>query len=297
MTTAVPDLAGKTILVTGATNGIGLEAAVSFARAGALTVITGRDDGRIETALDLIRRRSGSDCVEALRADFASQAQVRALAAEFLARHERLDVLVNNAGSVHPRRVLTEDGIEATFAVNHLAPFLLTNLLLACLVSSAPARIVNVASRAHEDGTMDFTDLNFDCGYRIMRAYARSKLANVLFTRALARRLEGTGVVVHAVHPGTVGTGIWSHGAPAWARGFFNAVFAPVRHFAMLPPERGAQTLVHAATDPGLAERTGLYLVENRPQEPADRARDEVLAERLWEESAGLTQFARQAHG
>ena len=283
-------LAGKTILVTGATSGIGLEAATVFARAGARVLITGRDPARIDAALAAIRQRSGSSDIEGLQADFASQAAVRKLAADILARCPRLDVLVNNAGSVNPTRILTTDGIETTFAVNHLGPFLLTNLLRDRIVASAPARIVNVASVAHTRGTLDFDDLNFDRGYRIMRAYSRSKLANVLFTRALAKRLAGTGVTVNALHPGTVATGIWGRGAPnsRWKGVLYSAVFAPAKAF-MLTPEQGAQTIVYAATSPDLEGRTGLYLEKNQPKQPAPLALDDALAERLWTESVRLT--------
>lgn len=288
--TMASDLGGRTILVTGATGGIGIEAAVVFARRGARVVITGRDPARTDAALASIRARSDSHTVDALQADFASQAAVRRLAAEFLAKYPRLDLLVNNAGSVNPKRTLTEDIVETTFAVNHLAPFLLTNLLLERIVASAPARIVNIASVAHTRGTLDFDDLNFDRGYSIMRAYSRSKLANVLFTRELARRLAGTGVTVNAVHPGTVATGIWAHGAPdsRVAGALFRTAFAPARFF-MLTPERGARTIIYAATSPALDGRTGLYLEKNQPKQPAPLALDDALAARLWDESARLT--------
>src|SRR5690625_2200882 len=208
-TLAIPDLEGQTVLVTGATSGIGLEAAVMLARAGASTVIVGRNPAKTESVLADIKRRANPDTVEPMLCDFASQTDIRRFAAEFLARYSRLDVLINNAGGVHSRRTLTEDGIETTFAVNHLGYFLLTNLLLERLMASVPARIVNVASHLHYKGTLDFDDLGFENDYTILRAYARSKLANVLFTRLLARRLEGTGVTVNAVHPGTVASHIW----------------------------------------------------------------------------------------
>lgn len=283
------DLSGKSVLVTGATGGIGLEAAVELARRGARLVVTGRNAGRIDAALETIWERSGSRTVEALRADFSSQAAVRRLAGAFLARHEHLDVLVNNAGSVNARRVLTEDGIETTFAVNHLAPFLLTNLLLETLLASAPARIVNVASAMHYQGTLDFDDLGYKRRYGVVRAYTRSKLANVLFTRALAVRLAGTGVTANAVHPGTVGTAIWAHGAPAWAAPVFKAAFAPVKRFYMLPPEEGAKRLVYLAASPAVADRTGRYFEKDRPVEPSTPARDDALGEKLWSESVRLT--------
>lgn len=284
------DLGGKTVLVTGATGGIGLEAAIALSRRGAGVMITGRNPARIAAALGAIRERADAEA-DGLCADFAVQEDVRKLAADFTTRHPRLDVLVNNAGSVNPARRLTGDGIETTFAVNHLAPFLLTNLLLDTLIASAPARIVNVASVAHYDGTMDFGDLGFEHGYRIMRAYSRSKLANVLFTRALAKRLAGSGVTVNAIHPGTVGTGIWNHGAPdsRLARALFTAAFAPIKKLFMLSPEAGARTIVYAATSPDLEGRTGLYLEKNRPKRPAGLALDDALAQRLWLESARLT--------
>lgn len=290
---AIPDSSGKTILVTGATGGIGLEAAVMLARSGATVVIGGRDPVRIDAALATLHARTGARA-DALCADFASQAAVRRFAAAFLVKYRQLDVLVNNAGSVNPHRRLTEDHVETTFAVNHLAPFLLTNLLLDTIVATPSARIVNVASVAHYDGTLDFDDLGFERGFRIMRAYSRSKLANVLFTRELAKRLAGTGVTANAIHPGTVGTGIWNHGAPdsRWKRALFNAAFAPVKRF-MLTPERGAQTIVYAATSPHLAGRSGLYLEKNRQKQPAPLALDDALAERLWSASERLTRVQR----
>lgn len=294
MTATTPDLAGKTVVITGATNGIGLEAAVMLAHAGARTLITGRDPARIEAAVAAIRRRSDSHAAEGLQADFSSQAAVRTLAAAILARCPRIDVLVNNAGSVNPVRKLTTDGIETTFAVNHLAPFLLTRLLLARIVASTPARIVNVASVAHTRGTLDFDDLNFERGYRVMRAYSRSKLANVLFTRTLAKRLAGTGVTVNCLHPGTVATGIWGHGAPESrvASALFKLAFAPIRHFFMLTPEQGAQTIVHLACSPEVEGQTGLYFDKNLPQQPAPLALDDALGERLRRVSETLTSTA-----
>src|SRR6266852_4405364 len=202
--TRMTDLAGKTVLITGATSGIGFEASVEFARMGAQLVIVGRNEAKTAPTAEEVRRRSGSNRVDFLVCDFASQRQVRRLAEAFHARHGSLHILVNNAGSVFAKRTLTEDGMEATFAVNHLSYFQLSHLLLDLLVKSVPARIVNVASVAHYRGTMDFDDLMFERGYQLMRAYSRSKLANVLFTRELARRLKGSGVTVNALHPGAV---------------------------------------------------------------------------------------------
>ena len=191
----------STILITGATSGIGLEAAVALARQGDRLVLVGRDQRKMNAAVDEVKLRAGAAAApDSWLCDFGSQAQIRTLAAGVLSSYDRLDVLVNNAGLATQRREVTEDGIERTFAVNHLGPFLLTNLLLDLLVKSAPARIVNVASSEHYDATMDLADLGFERGgWGMVKAYRRSKLGNVLFTRALANRLEGKGVTVNAV--------------------------------------------------------------------------------------------------
>jgi NAD(P)-dependent dehydrogenase (short-subunit alcohol dehydrogenase family) len=275
-------LDGKTILITGATSGIGLESAVALARMGARTVLVGRDPGRTASSVVEVKRRSGSEKVESLLADFASLDEVRRLAADALARHDRIDVLVNNAGAVFKARTLTKDGIESTWAVNHLAPFLLTNLLLERLKASGPARIVNVASRASYRGSMDLDDPEYRRGgYSILGAYARSKLANVLFSNELARRLTGSGVTSNSLHPGVVATNIWS-GAPSFAR----PVLALYARLAMITPEEGAKTMVHLAASPEVEGRTGLYWDESRPKRAAKLALDEALARRLWEVSA-----------
>jgi NAD(P)-dependent dehydrogenase (short-subunit alcohol dehydrogenase family) len=220
---AAPKLEGKTALVTGATSGIGLECAVMLAGAEANVIVVGRNSDKLETAHAEIKQHADPKKITTLRCDFSSQADIRRLTDDILAHHTHLDILVNNVGGVHSKRTLTEDDIEATFAVNHLGYFLLANLLLERLIESAPARIVNVASHLHYKGTLDFNDLGFEHGYTILRAYARSKLANVLFTRELAKRLENTGVTVNAVHPGTVSSHIWD-GAPRWTQPFFTLI-------------------------------------------------------------------------
>ena len=192
--------------MTGATSGLGLATARRLAALGATVVLHGRDPARCEAAAAALARDGAA--VDWLVADLGDQRQVRALATAAQERHARLDVLVNNAGATFPRRALTPEGVERTLAVNHLAPFLLTTLLLDLLRASAPARVVNVASVAHEHGRLDLDDLAMERGYRPFAAYSRSKLANVLFTRELARRLEGTGVTVNAVHPGLVRTAL-----------------------------------------------------------------------------------------
>src|SRR2546428_139668 len=195
------DIRGKRVLVTGATSGIGLEAARSLARQGAKIVLVGRDAGKTARCLDDVRAGAPGAEASSLLCDFSRQKEVRRLDEEVLRRFDRLDVLVNNAGTVFKNRTLTEDGIEATFAVNHLGYFLLTQLLLERIVQSAPARIVNVASIGHRRGTMDFEDLFFERGYFLMKAYARSQLGNVLYTRVLAQKLPRSRVTVNRLHP------------------------------------------------------------------------------------------------
>ncbi|HEV8582033.1 MAG TPA: SDR family oxidoreductase [Thermoanaerobaculia bacterium] len=278
------DIRGKTILITGATSGIGLEASVELARLGARVVMVGRDPGRTEAAVADVRARSGSSEVSHLLCDFSFQAAIRELAAAFLARHDRLHVLVNNAGGVNKTRGLTVDGIEMTFAVNHLGYFLLTNLLCDLLVRSAPARVVTVASVSHRRGTLDFDDLGFERGgYAIMRAYGRSKLANVLFAAELSRRLAGTGVTSNSLHPGSVATNIWS-GAPLWAKPIINIVWRPF----FISPQKGAATIVQLAARPELEGVTGKYFEEGRLVAPSAPAQDETLAKRLWKVSADM---------
>jgi NAD(P)-dependent dehydrogenase (short-subunit alcohol dehydrogenase family) len=273
---------GKTVVITGATSGIGLEAAVGLARDGARVVLVGRNPGKTATVVEEVRKRSGSAAVESLLCDFSSQESIRKLAGDLRARCEKIDVLVNNAGGVYSRRTLTGDRIESTFAVNHLGYFLLTNLMTDLLVKSAPARVVNVASVAHYRGTLDFDDLGFERGYQLMKAYSRSKLANVLFTRELARRLSGTGVTVNALHPGTVATGIWN-AAPLWVR----PVLAIAKMF-MVSPEEGARRIVYLASSPEVAATTGSYFEKDRAKKPARLAQDDALAARLWSESARM---------
>lgn len=277
------DIRGKTVLITGATSGIGLEASVELARRGARVVMVGRDPRKTEAAVAEVKGRSGSEVVSSLLCDFSSQAEIRRLAQEVLARHERLDVLVNNAGGVNKTRRLTVDGIEATFAVNHLGYFLLTNLLTDLLVRSAPARVVSVASEAHRSGTLDFGDLGFERGYKLMGAYSRSKLANILFSNELARRLAGTGVTSNCLHPGVVATNIWS-GAPGWIK----PALLLVSRLFFISPEKGATPIVHLAAGPDLEGVTGQYFVRHKPATPAPLAQDEAVAQRLWTVSAGM---------
>ncbi len=276
----------KTILVTGATNGIGLEASITLAREGHKVVLVGRDEAKTRRTVDEVKQRSGSSNVESMLCDFSSQASIRAFAEAYRAKYDRLDVLVNNAGTVNEHRTLTKDGIESTFAVNHLGYFLLTNLLLDLLVKSAPSRIVVVSSAAHYRGTMDLEDLGFEKGgYGIMKAYTRSKLANVMMTRSLAKRLEGKGVLVNALHPGGVATGIWDR-APKWTQ----PILAVVKKLVLITPEEGGKTLSFLATSPEVSV-SGKYFEKNKQKGCAPLARDEALAEKLWAKSAELVKL------
>lgn len=280
------DLNGKTVLVTGASSGIGLEACVKLAAMGADLVMVARDRSRGEAAVAAVKERAAARRPSLMLCDFASQRSIRALAAEFRASRSRLHVLVNDAGSVSADREVTEDGIERTFAVNHLGYFLLTNLLLDLLEKSAPARIVNVASIGHRAGTLDFDDLGFEKGYFILKAYNRSKLGNVLFTRELSRRLQRTGVTVNCLHPGAVATNIWSHAA-WWARPFLS-----LAKLFMVTPGQGGDAIVFLATSPELEGKTGGYYESNRLVRPSRLAQDDALATRLWDVSAKLVKLA-----
>jgi NAD(P)-dependent dehydrogenase (short-subunit alcohol dehydrogenase family) len=277
------DVRGKTILITGASSGIGFHAAIDLASRGARIAMVGRDPYRSETAAREVAARSGSKDVSMFLCDFSSQAAVRRLAETLRGRYDRLDGLVNNAGGVNKARTTTADGIETTFAVNHLAGFLLTNLLLDLLVRSAPARIVTVASVAHRQATLDFGDLQFERGYSIMRAYSRSKLANILFAHELARRLAGTRVTSNSLHPGSVDTRIWS-GAPLWAKPLIQIVF---RRFFISAAEGGSY-IVRLVANPELSAVTGQYFEKDEPSTPSPLALDEALARRLWDVSAAL---------
>lgn len=272
-------------MITGASSGIGRAAALALARMGASVVLVCRDRGRGETAAAEIRTRSGNPDVTLMLADLSSQAQIRRLAGEFRASGRPLHVLLNNAGVIMVRRVETEDGIETTFAVNHLAYFLLTTLLLDRLVASAPARIVNVASDAHHwaGGGLDFDDLGNAKRFAIAWAYGRSKLANILFTRELARRLAGTGVTANCLHPGFVGSNF------ATNNGWISKAVMTIARPLARTPEKGAETAVYLCASPAVAETSGQYFFDGQPKWPKRYAQSDEAARRLWEESERLT--------
>ncbi len=273
-----------TILVTGATDGIGLATARALAGLGHRVLLHGRNAEKGAAALQAVRAAAGSGAeVRFLQADFASLEQVRALGVQ-LGSVPRLDVLINNAGCINLSRKVTADGYESTFAVNHLAPFLLTNLLLEKIRASAPARIVNVASAAHRGQYIDFEDLMSTHDYRMMRTYGRSKLANILFTQALARRLAGSGVTANSLHPGMVSTHL---GQDNWLARTLGRAFMAV---AGMPADRGARTSVYLATAPEVQAASGGYYDKCRPVEvaAAPGAVSEAIAERLWTVSEKL---------
>lgn len=280
----------RIVLITGATSGIGRATASALARQGATLVLAGRDEARARATVDEITRGSPHARVEYLLADLTARDQVRRLAGEFLERHARLDVLVNNAGAMFWRRHITVDGEEMTFALNHLAPFLLTNLLLDALRASASARVVNLASAAHQGATIPFDDLRQEhVRYRPLGVYSQTKLANLLFTYELARRLEGTGVTVNAAHPGFVASN-FAQGHNPWMR----AAMVVSRPFSV-STEKGARTSVYLATSPEVAETTGKYFANCRPIQSSPASYDRDAARRLWEVSArivGLTDSA-----
>lgn len=281
-------MAGKICVVTGATSGIGRITAGELARRGARVVIVGRSNERGAAALQQIREETRSDQVEFLRADLSSQEEVRRLAARIQDRLPRLDVLLNNAGSIFVTRRETVDGIEMTWALNHLSYFLLTNLLLPLLKSSAPARIVNVASSAHKGASIDFDDVQAAGRYRLFRQYQRSKLANILFTYELARRLNGSGVAVNALHPGFVKTNIVNQEGP------FGFVFRLGARLAAIPPEVGARTSIYLATSPEVEGVTGRYYYQEKPADSSPQSLDARTAERLWTLSEQMTGFTAQ---
>lgn len=276
------DLTGKTIVITGATSGIGLCAALALARQGADLVLVGREPARGEAAVAAVAGEPGGATARFVQADLLRRDELHRLAA-ILSALPRIDVLLNNAGAIFHRRAVTADGLERTFALNHMAYFTLTALLRERLAASAPARVVNVASEAHRGASLDFADLQNE-SYSWWRAYQRSKLCNILFTRELARRLGGTGVTANCLHPGFVATRIGDD-----TGGVLRLATRVAKRLFALSPEAGAATPVYLASSSDVAETSGAYFIARSPAAPSSAAQDDAAARRLWEASARIT--------
>ena len=277
---------GKICMITGANSGIGYETALALAKMGAQVVMVCRNQAKAEAAQAMIKSQSGNPLVDVLIADLSVQQSIRDLAATFKAKYNRLDVLVNNAGVAIGKRELSADGYEMTFAVNHLAYFLLTNLLLDMLKASAPARIVNVASeyQSFSFSTLDFDDLMLEKEYGVARAYGQSKRANVIFTYELSKRLTGTGVTANCLHPGIVRTNFGSQ-----TGGLFGLVWSKLARPIELSPEQGAQTIIYLASSPEVEGITGQYFTKKKPIKSSAQTYDRAVQERLWQISEQLT--------
>jgi len=273
-------MTGKVCIVTGANTGIGRETALGLAKLGATVVMVCRDRERGESSRQEIKHKTGNNRLELMICDFASQNSIRQFAQQFQQGHDRLDVLVNNAGVVLRHCSMTEEGIESTFAINHLGYFLFTNLLLDVLKKSAPSRIVSVSSAAHRYGKLDINAWPTGRDYAGFGAYANSKLANVLFTYELARRLQGTGVTANCLHPGPVGTNLF-RGLPKFLQSLIKLV--------TISPERGARTSIYLASSPEVEGVTGKYFARCRQQKSSEASHNEEAARNLWELSEELT--------
>jgi len=282
---------GKVCLITGATSGIGLETAKQLARLGATVIVVGRNASKGAMVVSQLRQQTGNAQIEFMRADLSSQKEIRALAEQFKRKYARLDVLVNNAGIVKIFREESVDGIEMTWAVNHLAYFLLTNLMLDVLNASAPARIVNVSSAMHWQARIHFNDVEFKRGYNPLTTYCHSKLANIMFTYELARRLEGTGVTANALHPGGVRTNLLA--SNGW---LFRWIAQPIFNLHAVSVEEGAQTSVYLATSPAVEGVTGKYFVRCQPRPSSPASYDESAQKKLWEVSEKMTGMLTTAY-
>lgn len=275
-------MGGKTVLITGGTSGVGLALARMLLEQGHLVTIVGRPGANGERAQKELAQAVPAGKLEFLPADLGLRQEVERVAREFRSRHDRLDILVHNAGVIMPRRVLTQEGQETTLAVNFLAPFLLTHLLEDRLRASAPARIVVTASAAHRTGPIDFNDLSMERHYRGFAMYSRSKLMDILFTYALARRLEGSGVTVNCFHPGVVRSGLYREGGAM-------RLFFAIGRFFMISPEKGADTAIYLCTDPAVSGVSGKYFARRAPAESSAQSHDVPLQERLWTTAETLT--------
>jgi NAD(P)-dependent dehydrogenase (short-subunit alcohol dehydrogenase family) len=285
MDTTSVDMTGKVCLITGGNSGIGKASALGLAKLNATVVLVSRDKDKGEAALIEIRAKSGNRNLDAMTADLSSQDSVRELAHDFKGRYKKLHVLINNAGIFLPRRIQTVDGLEATFATNHLGHFLLTNLLLDLLKASAPSRIINLTSSAHYGTEIDFEDLQGEKKYSGYHAYSQSKLANVLFTHQLAKQLEGTGIATNSLHPGVVRTGFGKD-----QRGLMSILVTVARPF-MISPERAAKAVIYLATSREMEGVTGKFFSKGKEGKSSTQSYDAAAAERLWKVSAELTKL------
>ena len=285
----VPDrttMKDKVVMVTGANSGIGKAASIALAKMGTTVVMVARNAEKGEAARSEIIRDSQNNSADLFLADLSSLESVRQLAAEFQKKYSKLHVLINNAGLFNQRRHITTDGYENTFATNYLSPFLLTNLQLDLLKASAPSRIINVSSVGHYNGHINFDDLNLEKEYGGWKAYGQSKLALVLFTHELAKKLQGTGVTVNSVHPGTVATNIWAR--PLGPAGFIMGL----PKLFMKSPEKGAETIVYLASSSDANGFNGEYLEKLKVKKSSDESYNEEIAQRLWDVSAKLTHLS-----
>jgi NAD(P)-dependent dehydrogenase (short-subunit alcohol dehydrogenase family) len=280
---------GKVVVITGGTSGIGQVAAAELARQGARIILIARDRGRAAEALADINGAGPGLVHRAVYANLASIAETRRVAAEIAVAERRIDVLINNAGALFNRRRISPDGLEMTFAVNHMAYFVLTEGLMPTLAASAPARIVNTASGAHRGASLDFDDLQSERAYSGFQVYGRSKLCNILFTRELARRLKGSGVTANSLHPGFVATR-FGGGSGGWVQALM-----PIARLGAISPQKGAATIVYLASSPDVASTSGLYFYQDKPDTPSPQAQDDATAARLWAESERLEAAAVQA--
>jgi NAD(P)-dependent dehydrogenase (short-subunit alcohol dehydrogenase family) len=281
------EMNGRICLITGATSGIGLVTARELAARGATVAIVGRNETKARATVEAIRQQTGNNEVDYLLADLSSQAAVRGVADAFKRRYGALHVLVNNAGAVFMRRQVTADGLELTFALNHLAPFLLTNLLLDTLRANTPARVVTVGSMAHNGAHIPFDDLQQTKGrYSPFGVYGQTKLANIMFTYALARRLDGSGVTANTLHPGVVGSNFARNNGPV-----MNVAMQLARPF-MINVDKGAETSIYLASSPEVATVSGQYFYKCKPKRSSQASYDETAQERLWQVSEQLTGLA-----
>jgi NAD(P)-dependent dehydrogenase (short-subunit alcohol dehydrogenase family) len=279
---------GKTVVATGATSGIGEVAVLALAELGARIVFIARDQARAQATMRKLEAKAPGLGHRMHLADLSSMAETRKVGAVVAESEPRIDVLINNAGALFSSRRVTPEGLELTFALNHMAYFVLTEALQERLIASAPARIISTSSSAHQGASLDFSDLQSAKGYSGFKVYGRSKLANILFTRELARRLAGTGVTANCLHPGAVATR-FGESSGGWVGGLL-----PVLKLFFISPEKGADTIVYLASSPEVANTTGAYFVKRRITGPSQAAQDDAAAQRLWEASEALASAQSQ---